>query len=131
MVQPARQHDCSRPGCKVKADCTPVLVVPSHPMSKNSQYEGVRSILWLPLCNPHFSAATVREFMNGEVIAGVKASIENDFRENAAIPNWNKAVIQKLGKNSKEFQGYERIATNVLKGAPADVAVAAELGKPN
>lgn len=123
-------HDCSRPGCKFKATCTPVLVVPAHALSK-SKYTGCRSVLWFPLCDHHFNATTVAEFLSGEVIAGMRASIEHDFRENGAIADWNKAAVQRLGKNSKEFQGYERIAVNVMKGTPADIAVKAEAGKPN
>lgn len=112
------QHACSRPGCKQRADCIPVLVVPAHPLSGNPKYEGVRNVLWLPLCRPHFNATNVREFLTGEVIAGMQGSIEAEFRANQAVGDWNKAAIQMLGKNSKEFRHYEQIYLAARAGAP-------------
>lgn len=125
------QHDCSRPGCHWKADCTPALVVPASPLSTNKQYQGVRSLLWLPLCNAHFSVLIVREFLNDGVISDMRASIEHDFRVNGAIPNWHKAAIQKVGRFTKEFQHYEKIYMRVREGQPGEAAVHAVGRKPN
>jgi hypothetical protein len=125
------RHDCSRPGCVAAAEGTPVLAVPSSPLSVNTKYQGVRSILWLPLCRRHFTAIDTREFFSGEVIAGMRASIEHDFRENKALPDWDKAKVQWLGKNHTEFRKYEKIYLNVRAGTPADIAVKAEAGKAN
>lgn len=115
---PSKQHECSKPGCRVKADCTPVLVVPAHPLSPNQKYEGVRSVLWMPMCRKHFNATTVREFLSGEAIAGVQASIEKDFRANRAIAHWDRAVVQFIGRHSKEFKHYEQIYLQLEAGRP-------------
>lgn len=125
------QHDCSRPGCKIKADCTPKLLVPTHPLSTNTTFAGVSSVLWLPLCNAHFSAATVREFLSDDVIAGMRGSITYEFRHNNATPDWNKAQIVKVGRFTKEFQQYEKIYLNVRAGQPGAQAVAAAKGGLN
>lgn len=125
------QHDCTKPGCKWKADCTPVLIVPAHPMSRNKSYSGVRSVLWCPLCNAHFSAATVNEFLNEGVIKGMQESINFDFEQNGAVADWKRAKFEKLGRFTKEFLHYEKIYLGVRDGMPADIAVDAAGKKPN
>lgn len=130
-LQPKEQHGCYKPGCNLKFDFIPVLVVPSSPFSRNKAYEGVRTVLWLPLCRMHFGLATVREFLSGGVVDDMRLSIEADFRANGAIADWNKAAVQKLGKHSPEFITHERIFLEVRGGTPADIAVASAAGKPN
>lgn len=111
---PLQGYECTRPGCKLRADCTPVLVVPAHPLC-TSKFTGCRAVLWLPLCNGHFNSTTVREFLSEGVIAGMKESIEQDFRANKSIADWKNAAIQMLGKNSKEFAHYEAIQRQVMQ----------------
>lgn len=123
------QHDCTKPGCKIKAECIPVLVVPSSPLAANQTYTGCRNVLWMPLCDMHFNAMVVREFLTDDVIAGMRASIEQDFRENQSTADWSKAQIQKLGRHTKEFKGHERIYLNVRAGMPANLAVGVALQK--
>jgi len=110
-----RIHDCSRPGCKERAWCTPVLVVPPHAMARTN-FAGVRSILWLPLCQRHFSSTTIDEVLKGEAIAGMQQSIDHDFRQNGSIPDWKAAQFQPLRTFMEEYKHYEQQQHDLRQG---------------
>ena len=112
---PERVHDCSRPGCKERAWCTPVLVVPPHPMAV-AAFAGVRSVLWLPLCQRHFSSTTIDEVLNVEAVKGMQESITRDFRQNGSIPDWKAAKFQALRSYTTEFAHYEQQQHDLREG---------------
>jgi hypothetical protein len=101
-----RVHDCSRAGCPNKADRIPVLVVQAHPMSINKGY-AVRSVLWLPVCAKHHGALTIREFLSGEAIAGIQASVTADFHAHNSQPDFGNAVVNFIFKNDPEFVAWD------------------------
>lgn len=111
-----KRYDCTRPGCKDKATCTPVLVVPAHPMSR-TKFEGVRAVFWLPLCQRHFSAATVQEFLNNDAMKGVHASVKRDFDANGAIADFNAAKVTALDYRTNEFAHYAQMQEDLRQGA--------------
>lgn len=79
-------------------------------------YEGVRAVLWLPVCQRHFSAATLDDVLNGDVIKGMQESIERDFRQNGSIPDWKGAKLQPLRANTTEFAHYEQQQHDLREG---------------
>jgi hypothetical protein len=93
-----------------------VLIVPAHPMSLSRKFEGVRSVLWLPLCEKHFSAATVRELLNGDAVQGMEASINRDFRANNAVADFGHAKVEPLKDWSEEFRHYEQLQHDLAQG---------------
>lgn len=103
-----RKHGCSFPGCKNQATCIPALVVPSSPLSQNKKYEGVRSVLWLPLCTSHFTPQNLSSFINSEGQKMMRDSIEMDFRHNGALAAWSEAKFQAVPTINPEYIHYER-----------------------
>lgn len=79
-------------------------------------FEGVRSVLWFPLCDRHFGAATIREIMNGDAVKGIEQSISRDFRANGAIADFASAKIEPLKSWSEEFKHYEQTQHDLIGG---------------
>lgn len=104
-----RKHTCYRSGCNLPAWAIPVLVVPSSQFSKNKRYAGCRSMIWLPLCRHHFSVQNAREFMNDDVIRGMRASVDLDFIQQHSIPDWANATVQPVWATSVEYVQYEAV----------------------
>lgn len=100
-------HNCTRPGCNNRATCIPVLTVPQHALAKIEHQ--VRSVLWLPLCDRHFNAVTLAEFLSGEAYKGVEESVTADFRSYGSFPDFKKATVTKETVQSSAFAEFEQI----------------------
>lgn len=106
-IRSPRKHRCTMPGCPAQAECIPALVVPASPLSKNKKFDGVRSVLWLPLCRRHFTPENLSNFIRQSDQEGMRRSIEMDFRHNEALADWNKAQFQQVPTQNPEYVHYE------------------------
>lgn len=114
--------DCTYTGCHRPAICTPVLFTPPHPLARNQEYGGVRSVMWLPVCERHILEVTPQLFLRKDE---VRQSIAADFHLNGSNPHFEKAYILRLGVNNEEcialFEEQKRAIEEL--GSAASVAV--------
>jgi len=93
-----------------------VLIVPTHPMSRNRGYAGVRCALGVVVCRHHYENLTLHEFLSKPEI---RASIENDFRENAAMPHFERARFTFVWHKQAEFQDLMQRRERARQGGQA------------
>ena len=105
MMSDAPRPRCMEPGCPQLADCLPKLWVPAHPLSP-SRFTGVASVMGLPMCFTHFKRLRVRQLLEGEGGARVRASISEDFRKQRAIPWFEHASLHYVRRAEPEFANW-------------------------
>lgn len=98
----ASEFDCKHTGCCNKATCVPILIVVPMPGGP-SDYAGVRSVMWLPLCNRHIIGVTARDL----ITAQTARSISVDMWRKGAQADLEHARVERLRWTEPEFKHWE------------------------
>lgn len=95
-----RYHGCTRP-----ATCMARLYVPPSNFSNNPQADDCSVMLaGLGLCDTCFSKLTARELLQGERGEAIRAAITDHFRQQRAMPNFDKAVIGRVSPRDHDYR---------------------------
>jgi hypothetical protein len=103
-------HDCARPGCHDRVIGVPILLIPTHPLSINKGYAGMRCPLWIPLCARHMNQITLHDVLSEQALGRMEDGIRRDFAANNAVPDFSKTEFVRAPVTSIEFKRLAEMA---------------------